>query len=281
MESTEMNTPFPGMDPYLEHPVLWSGFHNALVVEIRRQLAPLLGERYVASVEERIVIESLPQHRVPDVWIQEVDRPRGGVATATEVETPLMLEVATTEYPELYLEILDLYQAERVVTVIELLSPTNKRVGPDRNAFHAKQSAITKSATHLVEIDLLRKGLRSPTVPERCWDALGQFDYVITANRANRRSWFAFYRSNLRGPLPRFGVPLVEPDPDVPLDLNQAIADVYRDSGYRRRVKYDEPCEPPLSPEDQEWAWERWRDYQQAHPEWFPSATVAGNGGPA
>ena len=35
-----MNTPFPGMDPYLEHPALWPGLHNRLIVTMANQLQP-------------------------------------------------------------------------------------------------------------------------------------------------------------------------------------------------------------------------------------------------
>ena len=66
-----MNCPFPGMDPYLEHPVLWESVHARLMVAIANQLQPKLDPRYVASIEERVFIEG-PQRRVPDVWIQKV-----------------------------------------------------------------------------------------------------------------------------------------------------------------------------------------------------------------
>jgi Protein of unknown function (DUF4058) len=60
-----MNCPFPGKDPYLEHPVLWEGVHARLMVAIANQLQPKLDPRHVASIEERVFIEG-PQRRVPD-----------------------------------------------------------------------------------------------------------------------------------------------------------------------------------------------------------------------
>ena len=66
-----MNCPFPGKDPYLEHPVLWEGVHARLMVAIANQLQPKLDPRYVASIEERVFIEG-PQRRMPDVRIQKV-----------------------------------------------------------------------------------------------------------------------------------------------------------------------------------------------------------------
>ena len=37
-----MNCPFPGKDPYLEHPVLWESVHARLMVAIANQLQPKL-----------------------------------------------------------------------------------------------------------------------------------------------------------------------------------------------------------------------------------------------
>jgi hypothetical protein len=90
-----MSVPFPGMDPYLEHPVLWEGFHARLIPEMADQLQPRLDPRYIATVEERVFVEG-PQRRIPDVWVEK------------------------------RIEILDLHNQQRLVAVIELLSPTNK-----------------------------------------------------------------------------------------------------------------------------------------------------------
>ena len=76
-----MPSPFPGMDPYLEHPVLWEGLHARLVVAIANHLQPRLDPRYVASVEERVYIEG-PQRRIPDVWIQRTRDVAGEQAVA-------------------------------------------------------------------------------------------------------------------------------------------------------------------------------------------------------
>jgi Protein of unknown function (DUF4058)/Protein of unknown function (DUF2934) len=41
-----MQSPFPGMDPYLEDPALWPEFHRRLVETLRQLLAPGLIKRY-------------------------------------------------------------------------------------------------------------------------------------------------------------------------------------------------------------------------------------------
>ena len=76
-----MKTPFPGMDPYLEHPVLWEGVHARLIARIADQLQPLLDPRYVATVEERVFVEG-PQRRIPDVRIDRVEESNGCAAVA-------------------------------------------------------------------------------------------------------------------------------------------------------------------------------------------------------
>ena len=50
-----MPSPFPGMDPYLEHSEIWPGFHHRLANEIADQLNPLIEPKYYADIEVRIV----------------------------------------------------------------------------------------------------------------------------------------------------------------------------------------------------------------------------------
>lgn len=267
-----MATPFPGMDPYLEHPVLWSGVHTRLVVALADQLAPRIGPRYVPSVEERVFVESLGQARVPDIWVQEASRaghstsPEAGLAIAS----PLVLEIEPLEIHEHYITILDRYHDLGVVTVIELVSPTNKAAGPGRDSYQARQREILASECHLVEIDLLRRGTHVMTVPEPHLTAARPFDYLACVNRWPARKRFELYRWQLRDPLPTIGIPLSDPDPDAPLVIQAALDQVYDAGRYMLRVLHDRPCVPPLVREDQEWASGCWRAYRQSHPEWFP-----------
>src|SRR5436190_19985117 len=92
-----MDQPFPGMDSFLEHPVLWEGVHARLIVAIANQLQPKLDPRYITSIEERVFIEG-PQRRVPDVWIQKVpeadEAPR---LTEAGSDTAVIVEVEDLE----------------------------------------------------------------------------------------------------------------------------------------------------------------------------------------
>ena len=65
---------FPGMDPYLEHPRLWTGFHRGLITYIGDYLRPLLRPRYIAAVEERVFLEGADREIVPDVWVRQNKR---------------------------------------------------------------------------------------------------------------------------------------------------------------------------------------------------------------
>lgn len=276
-----MRTPFPGMDPYLEHPVLYPSLHNALAHEFRKQLRPLISPRYIVSTEERIVIESLPHARLPDVWIKEGAPLPTTRPAAADLAAPIIVETQEVPRREVYLEILDRYRDEKVVTVIEILSPTNKSLGGGREEYLVKQEATLASEAHLVEVDLLRRGAATVAAPQAHLDSLGRHDYLICVSRFPSRSRFELFPIQMREKLPRFGVPLSAPDPDVPLDVQAALETVYEDASYMFHVKYDEPCEPALSDEDQTWAGACWREFQQRHPEWFSTAAHAGNGRPS
>ncbi len=244
-----------------------------MMVSLANQLGPKIMPRYVASIEDRVFIESAAQERVPDVWVQMAQpESRLPVAAAeSSVTTPLVVEVQELEIREHYIEILDRYQNLGVVTVIELVSPSNKAAGPGRESYLAKQQEIRRSECHLVEIDLLRRGRHVMSVPRTLLPRAKSFDYLACVNRRPARKRFELYPCRLRDPLPTIGIPLAEGDPDVPLAIQTALEQVYREGGYMLRVRYDQPCKPPLSPADQVWATERWSAYRQAHPELFPN----------
>jgi Protein of unknown function (DUF4058) len=225
-----METPFPGMDPYLEHPALWPSVHVRLVVALADQLGPRIRPRYVASVEDRVFIESADPDRIRGVWVQETGQVSRAPAvhSKTLIATPLVVEVQQLEVREHYIAILDRYLDLGVVTVIELVSPTNKAAGIGRDSYMAKQREIRGSECHLVEIDLLRRGSHVMSVPEAYLKRAKPFDYLVCVNRWPARNRFELYRCNLRDPLPTIGIPLADPDPDVPLALQSAIEHVCR-----------------------------------------------------
>lgn len=256
---------FPGMDPYLEVKLIWPGFHSRLVVYIADQLRPLLQPRYIAAVEDRVFLEEPPRALIPDVWVREQASMWNGGGTAvlepqerTETQNaddPMLIELTDREMHESYIEILDRQSGQRVVTVIEFLSPTNKTPGPGRDAYLTKQEEVWKSATHLVEIDLLRGGEHTVMIPEGEVRDRRDYDYLVSVNRAtNVRRLYETYPRSLRERLPRIGIPLAEEDRDVVLDLQAVVAQTYDAGSYQARLHYDQPCIPPLREADQAWA---------------------------
>ncbi len=261
-----MSTIFPGMDPYLEVPELWPGFHNSSIVYLSDYLRPLLRPRYLPAIEERVFVERLQQGEiVPDVLLKKGHPPRErGGTTVLDVDEALEVQLPGLEMHESYLEILDRHNGQRVVAVLEVLSPANKYAGPGRDSYLAKQREVLAGQTHLIEIDLLRRGPHVLAVPEWLVRQHASYDYLVSVNSAEgMRDRFRLYPRQLRQPLPRIGVPLADGDPDVVLDVQAVLAQTYEAGSYRERLRYDRPCVPPLSVEDQAWADERIRAAQK------------------
>ena len=221
-----MSLIFPGMDPYLEHPVLWTGLHSRLIVYIADALGPRLRPRYVAAVEERVYLEGPDRSIRPDVSVRETrpgparQREGGGVAVMEEVEVddPLIVRARVESVSEKYVAILDLHAGQRVVTVIEVVSPTNKQAGPGRTSYLDKQTEVLAGDVQLVEIDLLRHGTHVVAVPERdARQRAGRYDSLTCVNRAaGQRDLYELYPRRLRDRLPR-----IRPfDPPLAVDDN-------------------------------------------------------------
>ncbi len=247
---------FPGMDPYLESPQLWPGVHSRLIVYIADLLQPLLRPRYLASVEERVYLERPDRDIVPDVRIHQhrPDAPGPAVALAGS-DAPVVVHAPPRDVHETYVAILDRQSGERVVTVIEIVSPANKYAGPGRASYLAKQEEVLRGPTHLVEIDLLRTGPHVVAVPEYAARQAAEYDYLVCVNRArDPRDAYELYPRRLSERLPRLRVPLAGDDPDVVLDLQAAVAQAYEAGAYADRIHYDRPCVPSLRADDQAWA---------------------------
>lgn len=250
-----MKSPFPGMDPYLEGE-LWTTFHVQLAVEIARQLTPRLLPRYFAFANQRQVTDTPEEISIeatdvyPDVGVVEA-RPGPPPAAAVLAEAPVKLKtVMPSLVPQSWVEIRD-RRARRLVTLIEILSPTNKR-GGGRRQYLQKRNKILRSSSHLMEIDLLRKGKRVPMI-----EPLPPDDYFVFLTRANRRPETEVWPIALASALPTVRVPLSEPDPDVPLDLQQAFETIYELSPYGAAIDYSQPPDVPLAKAAATWAAER------------------------
>src|SRR3954470_17262313 len=159
-----MPSPFPGMNPYLEHEDVFHGFHQNLIVEIQRALVPKIRPAYIADTDVNVYIHELSgEERLlgrPDVHLADTGRSarlrtnvNAGRSTVSPIASEFPPAVDMVEVP--FVKILD-RQSRQVVTVIEVLSPTNKLKGDDRAAYIAKRNQLRRSEVHFIEIDLLR-----------------------------------------------------------------------------------------------------------------------------
>ena len=79
---------------------------------------------------------------------------------------PLVLDLGDDPVTEGLLQILDTRSGGRVVTVIDVLGPSNKRSGEGQRLYRQQQQECLDARVNLVEIDLLRDGQRVLAVPE-------------------------------------------------------------------------------------------------------------------
>jgi hypothetical protein len=249
------------MDPYLEDPAFWTDFHDSFLIYLRNAINRRLPRGYQARVNERLQIVDRDEVEVrlirPDVAIlRDEGRPPGGpgpapavVATIEPVTLPLLaLDPERTTYLEIRRG-----ETREVVTVIELLSPANKR-GVDYYLYLQKRQEVFQQDIHLLELDLLLGGLRLPVA-----GTLPAGDYYASLSRADRRFTCDVYGWGLRDPLPTLPVPLKGPDPDIPLSLRAAFEAAYEDGLYAESLPYDRPPVAPIPERHREWVAERVR----------------------
>src|SRR5262245_14311232 len=224
-----MPTPFPGMDPYLEHPGLWEEVHTGLITGIQQFLSPLVRPRYRVAVERRAYLAVLsPSDLVgkPDVLVVALARGTGQAASAPAF-APVAPQVAelpmVEEVIERYLEIREVTTGD-VVTVIEILSHSNKSSHQGREQYERKRLAVLASLTHLVEIDLLRAG--DPMSMRVAGNGtLG--DYRLVVSRSQRRPQADVYLFSVRDPIPAIPIPLRPGETEPVLALNHIVHDLY------------------------------------------------------
>jgi hypothetical protein len=245
------------MNPYLESPNAWRDFHESFLPRMRDVLNETLGENYFIRIEENLYI----RHPLDDgkqlfavadaaVMTPAITQPfesrfasSAAVMTApVQVAIPISMETDS----EIYLEIVEMHR-DQVVTVIELLSPSNKSAGENRRAYLLKRERILASDAHLVEIDLLRGGERLPV------EDLPRCDYYALVSRADARPVADLWPLALRDRLPVIPIPLNPPDADILLDLQSLLDQVYDAAGYAKHIYRHSP-QPRLSANDSKWA---------------------------
>lgn len=244
-----MQNPFPDMNPYLEQPELWHQVHNWLIVTIAGDLGAKIAPAYRVSIEERIYTSSTDSELlgIADVGVMTKNRGEfGAVTTATRIE-PIKVSLPTPEeVTERFLEV-RATKTKELIAVIEVLSPKNKRSREGRDAYQRKREKILGSATHLVEIDLLRQGEPMPMF------GLNSTHYRILISRGYTRPYADLYSFNLQNPIPPVPIPLRQGESEPLIELQTLLNEVYERGHFDLAVDYTEPIKPALAPEDADW----------------------------
>ena len=263
-----MNSPFAGMDPYIESSGLWRNFHANLLIKIQDALADVVPNQYLVRAEERSylllatengkemhnfypdirVIEPQPRPKKRPTKKRGERQPNLAVAASVTISAehlPMKLAAfVETEVRETFIEIFATEPEHRLVTTIEVLSPTNKDCGSHGwNLYLRKRQAALVCGVHLIEIDLLRGGTRMPMR-----DPWPGSPFTLLVARAGERFacdvWPAYFHVSV----PPIPVPLSPPDPDVTLALQPLIDSIYRRLRYAETIDYEKPLLPAPSP---------------------------------
>lgn len=198
------------MDPFIESQ-RWQGFHTRFVTAICHTLVQQVRGRYVVDIGDHIFhVDGIP-YRQHFLTISPGD-------------------------------------SQQVITVIELLSPWNKSKSGGHKDYLSKRQNVLATMSHLVELDLLRGGLRLPTM-----EPLPTGDYYAFVCRIQQRPKADVYSWTIRDPLPEVPIPLAEGDADAIIDLQSIFERTYDRAGYDYALKYDRAVDPPLNDNDSDW----------------------------
>ena len=245
-----MPRPFPGIDPFVELQA-WTDFHSTFNVSLRADLQAAVGERYVVRIEREVVLATPEPDlasdvvRIPDVDVV-ADKP--GPATpasvaeisTTAIAAPREFERITLDFPTRLRSYLAVRTRDdqQVVTVVETLSPTNKRAGSGRRTYLAKREEYLASSVHLIEVDFLLQGLPLPPLDEMAEqnDPAGRLTTLVSDWRTRPR--FELYRWSLFSELPIIDVPLAGDAEFITLDLQRSLDRVY-ELGFGNQLQRD------------------------------------------
>ncbi len=258
MTTMRNDNPFPGMNPYLEQPRLWPEVHNELIALLWSSMAAQMPLGYRLAIEERLevwetsFVEDKSRYVVPDLSVTEMRETQPEVAlkerTIPEGGIEVMIPVPTRVT---FLEVRA--GSGQVVTVVEVLSPTNKVPGRGRTDYLSKRTDILESDVNLVEIDLLRAGEPMPlatTVPD-C-------HYRILVSRERQRPRAYLLPFMIQDSIPKFPLPLRLGDDELMVDLGLLLAQMHHMSRYNSFLDYSSPPPGPmLEPQHNKWLEER------------------------
>lgn len=255
--------PFPGMNPYLEEADLWRTVHTAMITLLFEEVNDRLPVGFRAAIDERITIEPLRQNFYPDVMVTQklptVQNVGNQRATAlldprnnTKQHGIVSQPIRTVQR---FLRIVTGEQWKQVVTVIELLSPTNKsRTGTGRRKYRTKQRQLMDGDCNLVEIDLLRQGIHTVAVPPELLQPYGTWDYIVSVFRFGMPDQYEYWLNRLPEPLPKITIPLLPEMEEIPIDLQPLLNRIYQKGRFGDAIDYIQSPPVLFSPEQEAWA---------------------------
>ena len=261
------DNPFPGMNPYLEHRHIWPGFHDSLVAQLQADIGPRLPDRYRVDLHQRVEIDAgsgpppdlafmIPDALVtgePAVQTSSPDTATGSTAVVTSPVEEYAVRVRMPREVKVNWLRIEAMPDRELVTIVEVMSPTNKVPGRERNRYERKREVIVGSGANLVEIDLLRRWQPMPleTPPPAS-------DYRILVCEGWQRPSALLYPFNVQQPIPPFALPLLPEDKPLQVDLGPIINAMHHTARYGQVTRYqDPPPEPAFAPEVAEWVGER------------------------
>jgi hypothetical protein len=240
-----MPSPFPGMNPYLEHPGVWEDFHRTFLVTLRGALVRQVVPNYFARIVERKYLLDRGECDTPaHVVLATPGQPKSSVRSTGPVQ------VSVPRLPTLKVIHLEVMQDRRrePVTIIKLLHPSWKSLDQNHADYSTERRAVMASASNFVEIDLLRGGEQMP------WGTVQPaHDYSVAVSPHWERPQVEFWPIQLRDPLPTVPIPLNRDDAPAVIDLQAVLQRLYDSAGYELYI-YRRPPDPPLPPPDDAWA---------------------------
>ncbi|MFM9963185.1 MAG: DUF4058 family protein [Planctomycetaceae bacterium] len=257
-----MPSPFPGMDPFIERPAIWPDFHDRLISSIVGYLQPLLRPKYAALTQDRLFLVQSDRPIYPDVAVLQSPQlgwpGRSSTVAVLEPDGPAVFALDEEEIREPYIEIVEA-AGGRLVTAIEVISPTNKDRGQGQDAYERKREEYWDAGANLVEIDLLRSGAPIVRIANYKLERLRPWDYLVAVNRRwpGRQEVYAV---PLERRLPRVSIPLLNRDLDVVLDLQAPFDRCWDEGPYPALSHYDQPPPGELDAERVAWCQQRLRD---------------------
>lgn len=216
-----MPSVFPGMDPYLEDIKRWPTFHQQFISALGDALQPALSDKYRLRLGHRHY----------------------------ELEQVLFTSILKEQQQESFVEIRQKSSSDKLVTLIEMISPANRTHPEGRRRYEQRRQEARADGAHLVELDLVLQG---QTCLEADLSALAEQQYVCCVTRSARPIKHELYGSLLTKRLPRIRLPMLADERDLVLDVQALVNRVY-DRCFDGQIDYQIDPQVPLSDADRQW----------------------------